>query len=233
MSRLEFEARLRYPSGFVLDAAFATDAPVTALLGPSGSGKTSILSLLAGVRTADAGRIRLGGRTLFDSVAGVNVPPEARRISYVFQDLLLFPHLTVRGNLRYGRRRRPADAPAVELDRVARALEITDVLDRPPHTLSGGQRQRVALGRALLCGPELLLLDEPVASLDSPLKRRILDYVDEVLREWRIPTLYVTHDPDQVRRLARWVIALEQGRVKAAGPPDGAVGAGEGRGAAD
>jgi molybdate transport system ATP-binding protein len=147
------------------------------------------------------------------------LPPEARRIGYVFQDHLLFSHLRVRRNLLYGWRRRPWTARPVDLARVVEVLELGDLLERWPHTLSGGQRQRVALGRALLCGPELLLLDEPLASVEEVLKRRVLDYVEQVLQEWRIPTLYVTHNPADVRRLAQEVIVLRDGKVEALGGP--------------
>jgi molybdate transport system ATP-binding protein len=205
----------------VLDAAFTTDAPVTALCGPSGSGKTSILSMIAGLRRPDDGRIGLKNRPLFDAAGGVNLPPEKRRIGYVFQDQLLFPHLTVQHNLTYGRQRGPAAALPVALDRVVDVLELGDVLKRLPHTLSGGQRQRVALGRALLAAPDLLLLDEPVASLDAALKGRVLAYVERVLREWSMPTLYVTHDIGEVQRLAQWLIAIEQGQVRFMGTPGG------------
>ncbi len=224
MSLLEFRCRLRYPSGYHLEPVFTTDAAVTALFGPSGSGKTSVLSITAGLRRPDAGVIRLGSRTLFDADAGIHVRPEDRRIGYVFQDHLLFPHLNARDNLLYGWRRRPATARPVDFTRVTEVLELADVLDRLPHTLSGGQRQRVALGRALLCGPELLLLDEPLASLDEPLKQRVLDYVEQVLREWELPALYVTHSPAEVWRLAQWVVILENGRVRAAGRPDDVMG---------
>jgi molybdate transport system ATP-binding protein len=213
VSLLEFACRLRYPSGFVLDAAFTLDAPVGALLGPSGSGKTSILSITAGLRRPDEGRVRLGGDVLFDTTAGVCRPPDSRGVGYVFQDQLLFPHLSVRDNLLYGRRRRRAGARAVDFNRVVDVLELGPTLDRPPHTLSGGQRQRVALGRALLCGPRLLLLDEPMASLDADLKSRVLDYVEQVLREWNVPTLYVTHDPAEAERLAQQTVRLREGRV--------------------
>ena len=214
MSLLEFRCKLTYPSGFQLDAAFSMDQPVTAICGPSGSGKTSILSIIAGLRRPDQGTIRLGKRLLEDRSAGIHLAPEKRRIGYVFQDQLLFPHLNVRHNLLYGWKRRPRGMESVDYRRVGEVLELTDLADRYPHTLSGGQRQRVALGRALLSAPELLLLDEPLVSLDAPLKDRVLDYVEQVLKEWNIPTLYVTHDMRDVKRLAQQVILLEQGQVK-------------------
>jgi molybdate transport system ATP-binding protein len=217
MSFFECQCKLRYPSGFEVDCAFGTDAEVTSLCGPSGSGKTSVLSMIAGLRRPDAGRIQLGQRVLFDSAAGINVLPERRRIGYVFQDQLLFPHLSVEGNLQFGWRRRPADARPIDFQRIVQVLELGEVLKRLPHTLSGGQKQRVALGRALLCGPELLLLDEPVASLEQPLKERILDYLDKVLTEWRVPTLFVTHLTEEVKRFAQWVVMLETGHVKLIG----------------
>jgi molybdate transport system ATP-binding protein len=220
MPLLEFSCQLRYPSGFRVEPTFVTEAPVTALFGPSGSGKTSILSMIAGLRRPDAGLIRVGERPLFDSRAGVNLPPEKRRVGYVFQDHLLFPHLDVRGNLLYGWRRRGRDARAVDFDKVVRMLELSDLLGRLPHALSGGQRQRVALGRGLLCGPDLLLLDEPLSSLDEGLKQRVLDYIRRVLEEWRVPTLYVTHNPAEVGKIAGWVVRIEQGRVTATGAPE-------------
>jgi len=217
MSFFECQCKLRYSSGFEVDCAFGTDAEVTSLCGPSGSGKTSVLSMIAGVRRPDSGRIQVGKRVLFDSAAGVQVPPEQRRIGYVFQDQLLFPHLSVEGNLLYGWRRRPKDARPIDYQRVVQVLEVGDVLQRLPHTLSGGQKQRVALGRALLCGPDLLLLDEPVASLEQPLKERILNYMDKVVKEWRVPTLFVTHMTEEVNRFAQWVVMLNAGRVKFTG----------------
>ena len=189
------------------------DHPVTAICGPSGSGKTSILSIIAGLRRPDQGKVQLGKRLLEDRAMGFHLSPEARRIGYVFQDQLLFPHLRVSENLLYGWKRRPAGSTAIDFRRVGKVLELTDVLERYPHTLSGGQRQRVALGRALLSAPELLLLDEPLVSLDAALKDRVLDYVEQVLKEWSIPTLYVTHDMRDVKRLAQQVIFLERGQV--------------------
>ncbi len=171
MNLIEFNCRLRYASGFVVEAEFTTDARITALVGPSGSGKTSILSMIAGLRRPDVGRITLAGRRLDDTAARVHVAPEARRMGYVFQGHLLFPHLSVRQNLLYGWKRRAATARPAEFDHVVAVLELEPLLERLPHTLSGGERQRVALGRALMCGPELLLLDEPLSSIDDPLKR--------------------------------------------------------------
>jgi molybdate transport system ATP-binding protein len=220
MPRLEFACRLQYPSGFRVDATFATDAPVTALCGPSGSGKTSVLSILAGLRRPDAGLIRLGTRLLLDTVTRIDLAPERRGIGYVFQDHLLFPHLDVRNNLRYGWRRRPREARAVDFDRVVRVLELGELLERWPQSLSGGQRQRVALGRALLRGPELLLFDEPLSSVDDELKQRVLAYIRGVLEEWQIPTLYVTHHAAEARQIAGHAVRLEGGRVVAAGRPE-------------
>jgi molybdate transport system ATP-binding protein len=218
VSLLEFGCTLRYSSGFLLDAAFTTHATVTALFGPSGSGKTTILSVIAGLRRPDHGRVLLGQRVLFDSNGRVDVPPQTRGIGYVFQEHLLFPHLNVRRNLLYGWRRKPVAARSIPIERVVKILDLDDLLDRMPHTLSGGQRQRVALGRALLCGPELLLLDEPLASVDDELKERVLNYLERVLHEWSLPTLLVTHDLDDVKRLAQWVVRMEKGRVTGQGP---------------
>jgi molybdate transport system ATP-binding protein len=215
VGKLLFDCRLRYPSGFTLAAAFAAGDGVTALFGPSGCGKSTILELIAGVQRPQAGHIRLGEQTLADVTGGIFVPPEQRRIGMVFQDQLLFPHLTVRQNLRFGHGR--PSSRAVAFDRVVAVLEIGGLLDRRPAALSGGQRQRVALGRALLRGPELLLMDEPLTALEERLKGGILDYLERAQAEWPVPTLLVSHDPSEVARLANTVVILEHGRVVAAG----------------
>lgn len=215
MSLLEFRCRLHYASGFELDAEWASDARVTAVYGPSGSGKTTILSLIAGLRTPERGHIRLGGRVLFDDSKNVNLPPESRSVGYVFQQHLLFPHLTARDNLLYGWKRRQPAKRSIEPAAVIEVLELGELLDRLPSTLSGGQCQRVALGRALLCTPEILLLDEPLASIDDGLRQQVLGYIEQVLERWNIPTLYVSHDAGEVGRLADSIVQLRHGRVVA------------------
>jgi len=213
MSRLEFDCRKRYPDGFALDARFTTEALVTALVGPSGSGKTSILSMIAGLRRPDAGVIRLGDRVLFDGAAGTCLVPERRRIGYVFQDHLLFPHLSVRENLRYGMDRRAADARSFTLEEVVEVLELGDLVARRPQTLSGGQRQRVALGRALLCGPDVLLMDEPLASVHQELKGQLLEFLRRSVERWHVPTIYVTHDAAEAATIAGGTVRVANGRI--------------------
>ncbi len=223
MSLLSFQLRHQYPGGFELDIAFELSHPVTSLFGPSGSGKTSVLSTIAGFLRPQTGKVRLGDRIVLDTTGSVHLPPERRRLGVVFQDHLLFPHLTVEANLRYGRRRRNGRGPSIELRRVVEVLEIGGLLRRYPGNLSGGEQQRVALGRALLCGPELLLMDEPLASLDARLKARILAYLQRVTAEWEIPTLFVSHSQADVRRVADWVVVLERGHVVTSATPDVAL----------
>jgi len=215
MAELHFDCRFRHTSGFQLDLRFEAGGRLTALFGPSGSGKTTTLNLIAGLLRPDAGTIRLGSRVLVDRASGVCLPPEQRGIGYVFQDHLLFPHLSISDNLLFGHGRR--SSRPMDLDRVVNVLEIGELLSRRPATLSGGQRQRVALGRALLRGPELLLMDEPLASLDEGLKDRILTYLERVFAEWRIPVLLVSHDHVHVQRIADWVVVIEAGKAIAAG----------------
>ena len=211
MPKLLFDCAFRYPTGFELAAKFEAGDGVTAIVGPSGSGKTTVLQLIAGILRPSSGKIVLGSRTLVDSQSGVSLPPEQRQIGVVFQDHLLFPHLTVRANLLFGHNR--TTSRLMPIARVVEILEIGDLLDRYPATLSGGQKQRVALGRALLRGPELLLMDEPLTALESDLKSRITVYLENVIAEWHLPTLLVSHDAAHVRRLATNEVALERGRV--------------------
>ena len=222
MSLVSFHCRHRYPSGFLLEVAFTLEHRFTAIFAPSGSGKTSLLQMIAGFTRPDQGVIRLGDRTLLDTAAGCCLPPEDRRVGMVFQDSLLFPHLSVEGNLRYGQRRRRGRR-TVDFARVVDVLEIGHLLGRSPRNLSGGERQRVALGRAVLSGPDLLLMDEPLAALDARLRDRVLAYLERAVAEWNIPTLFVTHAQAEVRRAAQWVIVMDQGRLLASGTPDEAL----------
>jgi molybdate transport system ATP-binding protein len=211
MTRLDFSCRLRWSDGFQLDATFAAGDGVTALVGPSGSGKTTVLHLIAGLLQPDEGRIALDDRTLTHTARRVFVPPHRRRVGIVFQDYLLFPHLSVRENLQYGQRRRAPQGR--EFDHVVELLELGELLGRRPGSLSGGEKQRTALGRALLSGPDLLLLDEPVSAVDDRLKDRILRLFERVIREYQLPTLFVSHNPQDVQRLADRVIAFEAGKA--------------------
>jgi molybdate transport system ATP-binding protein len=196
---------------FTLEMSARLDAPITALFGPSGSGKTTTLDAIAGLRTPKRGTIAVNDRVLFSSASQINLPPHQRHIGYMPQDVALFPHMNVRRNLLYGRH--PGVSP--NLDRVVGMLEIDSLVDRRVNDLSGGERQRVALGRALMSGPSLLLLDEPLAAVDVPLRRRILPYLQRVRDDLKIPILYVSHDREEVNELADAVVHLELGRVVA------------------
>lgn len=188
--------------------AFASDAKLTALVGPSGVGKTSTLNAIVGLLRPRAGRIAVAGTTLFDSAAGVNLPPEARRAGYVFQDARLFPHMNVQANLLYGQKLAKGRARIVSLDEVADLLEIAHLLDRPPATLSGGEARRIAIGRALLAAPHFLLLDEPLASLDQDRAETLLRLIERLRDELDLPMLLVSHSSAEVERLAGQVIAM-------------------------
>ncbi len=188
---------------------------VTALFGRSGSGKTTLIDLIAGLARPDEGRIVVAGRTLFDSAVGINLRPEKRSVGYVFQDSRLFPHLNVERNLRYGMRR---SGGSVDFDRVVEILGLEGLLERRPRGLSGGEKQRVAIGRALLTDPRILLMDEPLASLDAPRKEEILAFVERLRAELSIPIVYVSHVMDEVIRLADHMVVLSDGKVAATGP---------------
>jgi len=226
MSRLEVSCTHRFESRFDIDLDFASEHRTTALFGPSGAGKTSLLMMIAGFLPPDRGRISWNGRTLLDTESGIRLPPEKRRLGVVFQDQRLFPHLSVESNLSFGARRRPGTGGPPPFDRIVEVLELIELLGRTPATLSGGERQRVALGRALMSGPDLLLLDEPVAAVDESRRTTILGYVDRVVDEWNLPMLYVSHHRAEVQRLADWVIAVDGGRVTEQGPPDRVLGTG-------
>ena len=201
---------------FVLRAKFDAVSAATALFGPSGSGKTTIVDIVAGLAVPDRGRVLYRGRLLFDSEGGINVPAHRRGFGYVFQDGRLFPHLTVARNLDYGRRMHRRRRDAAEMRRVVKMLDVGHLLDRRPGKLSGGERQRVAIGRALLMGPQLLLLDEPLASLDAARKAEIMPYLER-LRDEGVPMIYVSHQAADIRRIAASVVRIEAGQVKASG----------------
>src|SRR5437588_6151896 len=198
---------------FSLQATFASEGRVTGLFGASGAGKTSLVNMIAGLLRPDRGTISVDGETLDDTAARVHVPAHRRRIGYVFQDARLFPHLDVRQNLDYGRRmNRLADDP-VQRARVTDLLDVGSLLNRRPGQLSGGERQRVALGRPLLSKPRLLLLDEPLGSLDEERKADILPYLVRLRDQSAVPMIYVSHSADEVRMLATQVLQLQQGRI--------------------
>jgi molybdate transport system ATP-binding protein len=202
---------------FEVNAAFQGDSGVTALFGPSGSGKTSIVGMIAGLIRPDRGRVVVGGDVMFDSARDVDVPPHRRGVGYVFQDGRLFPHLSVARNLDYGRWMSGKARDEAQVKHVTELLNIGHLLKRRPGALSGGERQRVALGRALLMQPRLMLLDEPLASLDAARKSEILPYFQRLRDETKLPMIYVSHDPNEVKALASRVVLLDDGRVKAAG----------------
>ena len=202
---------------FSLEASFTSEGRVTGLFGASGAGKTSLINMIAGLLTPDRGTIVLDGETLDDAEKNIHVPPWRRRIGYVFQDARLFPHLNVAQNLDYGRRMNGLpDDPAARA-RITALLDIGHLLDRRPGKLSGGERQRVALGRALLSKPRLLLLDEPLGSLDEDRKLEILPYLVRLRDEANVPMVYVSHDAAELRQLATQIVMLREGRVSSFG----------------
>lgn len=204
-------------AGFTLDVEFAAPAGLTALFGHSGSGKTTVINAVAGLLTPDAGRIAVDDLVLMDRARRIALPPHRRRLGYVFQDARLFPHLTVRQNLLYGRWFAPR-GPGATLADVVEMLGIGALLQRRPGGLSGGEKQRVAIGRALLSKPRLLLMDEPLAALDEERKAEILPYLERLRDETSVPILYVSHSVAEVARLATTLVVMEAGRVQRIGP---------------
>ena len=204
----------RYPS-VRMDVAFDAPMGVTVLFGPSGSGKSTTIAVAAGLLRPESCRVAVNGTVLADTDAGIWLPPERRRVGLVFQDSRLFPHMTVATNLRFGLRRAPPGQ--IRFDEVVDLLGIAALLGRRPHTLSGGERQRVAIGRALLAQPRLLLMDEPLASLDAARKAEIMPYLVGLKMALRLPILYVTHAFDEVARLADSLVLLDHGKVMGSG----------------
>jgi molybdate transport system ATP-binding protein len=202
---------------FSLEASFTSEGRVTGLFGASGAGKTSLINMIAGLLTPDRGIIAIDGETLDDTEKRVHVPAHRRRIGYVFQDARLFPHLDVGQNLDYGRRMNRLTEDPAQRKRVTELLDISHLMDRRPGKLSGGERQRVALGRALLSKPRLLLLDEPLGSLDEGRKVEILPYLVRLRDEANVPMVYVSHDAAELRQLATQIVMLRGGRVTALG----------------
>ena len=217
MLAVEIEKRL---GDFTLSARFESAGGITAVFGPSGAGKTTLVNAIAGLIAPDRGRIAIDGTVLFDSERRINLPPHRREIGYIFQEGRLFPHFSVSRNLDYGRRMRGLPEDAKQLERIVSLLDIGHLLERRPGKLSGGERQRVAIGRALLTRPRLLLLDEPLASLDAARKREILPYLERMRDEVGVPMVYVSHQAAELRRIATSVVRLEAGRVAAAGGID-------------
>jgi len=202
---------------FSVVARFQAAAGVTALFGRSGAGKTTIVNMIAGLIRPDAGSITLDKTVMFNAAAKVNLPPYRRGIGYVFQEGRLFPHLSVAHNLDYGRRMCGLPPDRAQMARIVGLLDIGQLMERRPGKLSGGERQRIAIGRALLTRPRLLLLDEPLASLDIERKREILPYLERLRDEVGVPMVYVSHQAAELRRIATTVVRLEAGRVTAAG----------------
>jgi molybdate transport system ATP-binding protein len=218
--KLDIERRL---GAFRLKVAFETGEGVTALFGRSGAGKTSVVNAIAGILRPDRGRIEINGDSVFDSEHGIDVPTPRRRIGYVFQEGRLFPHLNVRQNLRYAGLFSRGTPPS-EFAHVVELLGLTDLLDRRPGNLSGGEKQRVAIGRALLSRPRLLLLDEPLASLDAHRKSEVLQYIELMRDEIKIPIVYVSHAVEEVVRLADTVVLMSEGEVAASGAAEEVMG---------
>jgi molybdate transport system ATP-binding protein len=215
---LEVTAKKRL-GGFSVDLNFSCRANgLTAVFGRSGAGKTTLVNMLAGLVRPESGRIVIGGTTLFDSDRGIDLPVERRRLGYVFQEDRLFPHLSVRANLIYGFKRTPRAERSIQPEQIIELLGLGDLLKRRPRDLSGGEKQRVALGRALLANPRLLLMDEPLASLDQARKEEVLPFLERLHGELAVPIVYVSHAMEEIVRLADTLVLVSDGRVVAVGP---------------
>ena len=211
---LEVSAETRL-GDFALDASFKSDNRVTAIFGPSGSGKTSVLNIIAGLLHPRRGRAAVDGVVLLDTEAGIFLPPHRRRIGYVFQDGRLFPHLSVKSNLLYGRVFARPEREHALFEEVVDLLDLGSLLRRGTSALSGGEKQRVAIGRALLSSPQLLLLDEPLSSLDERRKQEVMPFLAKLRDQARMPIVYVSHVFSEIERLAGTVVLMDEGQVRA------------------
>ena len=209
---LQFNLRLARGS-FVLDISQDIQTSVTGLFGPSGSGKSTLLSLIAGFVKPDSGHLILNGVTLFNSEEGINLAPNLRRIGMLFQDGRLFPHLSIKNNLTYGLDLLSLESRVIHLSDVIEMLELVSLLEKRPYELSGGEVQRVALGRALLMSPKLLLLDEPLSSLDEKLKKQILPFLKRIKENVEIPMIYVSHDLEEINYLTTSIMNIQNGQI--------------------
>jgi molybdate transport system ATP-binding protein len=198
---------------FVLDASFKSDGRVTAIFGPSGAGKTSVINVIAGLLRPERGRVVVDGAVLLDTESGIFLPAHRRRIGYVFQESRLFPHLSVRRNLLYGRFFAPRQDPQVAVSEVVELLDLGALLDRGTAALSGGERQRVAIGRVLLASPRLLLMDEPLSSLDEKRKQEVMPFLERLRDQARVPIVYVSHVFAEIERLSGSVVLMSEGKV--------------------
>ncbi|MEO2065471.1 MAG: ATP-binding cassette domain-containing protein [Desulfurobacteriaceae bacterium] len=210
---LKVSVRKEFKS-FSLDVNFKSESQVTALFAPSGSGKSLTLQAVAGLIEPDSGRIEVNGKLLFDSERGVNLPPQERKVGYLFQEYALFPHMTVHQNITYGAKNRR------RVEELLKILKIENLKDKYPKQISGGQKQRVALARALASQPEILLLDEPFSALDRNLKEELWKELKGILEIYRIPTILVTHDPEELFELAEWIVVMNNGKVIQEGEPN-------------
>lgn len=208
----------RQQGDFRIEMELIAGAGVTALFGRSGSGKSSVINMVAGLYRPDAGHIKVDGKVLFDAALGLDLAPERRRLGYVFQEGRLFPHLSVHGNLTFGMNRVSFAERRIGFDDVVEVLGITHLLDRRPAKLSGGEKQRVAIGRAVLASPRILLMDEPLAALDSQRKAELLPFIGKLSRQFAMPILYVSHSMEEVLRLADTLVLMDGGRAAAVGP---------------
>lgn len=219
LNTLRAEVQLRLSPAFQLDCTFEAFSGFTVLFGQSGAGKTSVLDCIAGIKTPHAGKISLNGTVVFDSRARLNSSPQSRTLAYVFQDLALFPHMTVSQNVRFGLRNLTDSEVEARCHDALSRFGIKDLISRKPRDLSGGERQRVALARSLITDPRALLLDEPLAALDRPTRMKIVEDLRTWNDEHRVPILYVTHSVREALALGERVLIMEKGKIVAEGKP--------------